>query len=109
MGWGPQRARACSVPQGPVRDPLAAADLVVPLRPAADVQDVVSAAAVDQPAAEVGLDPVVAAAGEDRVGAVAGVDVVAPDAAEEPVVLCGGLAGGLVVAPDDVAPRARVD
>src|SRR3954447_2820436 len=104
-----QRTDARSVPDGSMRDPLAAADRVAPLRRAADEQRVAAAAAVDQPAAEVRVDDVVAAAGDDRVRPVAPVDDVATRAAEEAVVLARRLAGGLVVAPDDVAPRPGVD
>src|ERR671921_256714 len=82
------QARGPSAPERLVRDPLATADLVVLLRPAADVQQVV------------------AAAGADRVAPVARVDVVPARAAPELVVLSRGLSGRLVVAPDHVAPRA---
>ena len=92
-----------------VRDALAVADRVMTLRPAADEERVVPAAAIDHAAAPVRLDPVVAGAAGDVVGAVAAVDEVAPGAAREDVDLCGRLPAGLVVAPDHVTAAVAAD
>src|SRR5438093_5139919 len=79
------------VPERLVRDPLAAADPVVLLRPPADVERVDARAAVDDPSPEVGLDPVVAGARLDQVPAVARVDEVASGAAVEAIALARAL------------------
>src|SRR3954468_17628923 len=99
-GQAPRReagspASSALVAQRLVRDPLAAADRVMRLGPAADVEDVDAGAAVDAPAAEVGLDPVVASARTDPVPAVAGVEEVRPGTAGEAVALARRLAGVL--------------
>src|SRR3954447_24330017 len=92
-----------------MRDLLAAGDPEVALGLAADEQEVAARAAVDRALAEVRLDPVVARAGGDGVRAVARVDEVARGAADDRVDLRRRLVRGLVVGPQDVAPRPAVD
>src|SRR3954466_4849930 len=97
------------VADGLEADRLAVADLVAALGAVADEQRVAPAAAVDAAATEVGVDRVVVGSGDDDIEPVAGVDEVRASATVEVIDLGRALAGGLVVAPQDVGAVAPVD
>src|SRR5689334_13696606 len=110
MWWRPSsRTTPTLVTDGLEADPLAVADLVAALGAVADEQRVAPGAAVDAAAPEVRVDRVVVGPGDDDVAPVAGVDEVRARAPVEVVDLGRALAGGLVVAPQDVGALAAVD